>query len=59
MWLDQIVLTQDIKYLVLDETSARQLWEILKRKYLTKSIESRAAEEQVVRVSDEEGMLRE
>ena len=34
-------LTQDIKYLVLHETSARQLWEILERKYLTKSIESR------------------
>ena len=34
-------LTQDIKYLMLHETSARQLWEILKRKYLTKSIESR------------------
>ena len=31
-------LTQDIKYQVLHETSARQLWEILKRKYLTKSI---------------------
>ena len=34
-------LPQDIKYLVLHETSARQLWEILERKYLTKSIESR------------------
>ena len=34
-------LTQDIKYHVLYETSARQLWEILERKYLTKSIESR------------------
>ena len=34
-------LTQDIKYHVLHETSARQLWEILKKKYLTKSIESR------------------
>ena len=34
-------LTQDIKYLVLHETSARQLWEILERKYLIKSIESR------------------
>jgi len=34
-------LTQDIKYHVLYETSARQLWEILKKKYLTKSIESR------------------
>ena len=31
-------LTQDIKY---HETSARQLWEILEKKYLTKSIESR------------------
>ena len=34
-------LTQDIKYHVLHETSARQLWEILKKKYLMKSIESR------------------
>ena len=34
-------LTQDIKYLVLHETSAMQLWEILERKHLTKSIESR------------------
>jgi len=29
-------LTQDIKYHVLYETSARQLWEILMKKYLTK-----------------------
>ena len=34
-------LTQDIKYHVLHETSARQLWENLEKKYLTKSIESR------------------
>ena len=34
-------LTQDIKYHVLHETSVRQLWEILKKKYPTKSIESR------------------
>ena len=34
-------LTQDIKYHVLHETFARQLWEILEKKYLTKSIESR------------------
>ena len=34
-------LTQDIKYHVLHETSARQLREILEKKYLTKSIESR------------------
>jgi len=33
-------LIQDIKYHVLHETSARQLWEILEKKYLTKSIES-------------------
>jgi len=31
-------LTQDIKYHVIYETSARQIWEILERKYLTKSI---------------------
>jgi len=34
-------LTQDIKYHVPHETSARQLWEILEKKYLTKSIETR------------------
>ena len=34
-------MTQDIKYHVLHETSARQLWEILEKKYLTKSVESR------------------
>ena len=34
-------LTQDIKCHVLHETSARQLWEILEKEYLTKSIESR------------------
>ena len=34
-------LIQDIKYHVLHKTSARQLWEILEKKYLTKSIESR------------------
>ena len=33
-------LTQDIKYHVLHETSASYLWEILEKKYLTKSIES-------------------
>jgi len=34
-------LTQDIKYHMSHETSARQLWEILEKKYLTKSIELR------------------
>ena len=34
-------LTQDIKYHVLYETSARKIWEILEKKYLTKSIETR------------------
>lgn len=34
-------LTQDIKYHVIAETSARRLWEILEGKYLTKSVESR------------------
>jgi len=33
-------LTQDIKYHVLHKTFARQLWEILEKKYLTKSTES-------------------
>ena len=32
-------LTQDIKYHVSHETSVRQLWEILEKKYLTKSID--------------------
>jgi len=32
-------LTLDIKYHVLYEISARQLWEILEKKYLTKNIE--------------------
>ena len=39
--LTRSCLTQDIKYHVLHETSARHLWEILEKKYLTKSIESR------------------
>ena len=34
-------LTQDIKYNVLHETSTRQPWEILEKRYLTKSVESR------------------
>jgi len=34
-------LTQDVKYHVLYEISARQLGEILEKKYLTKSIKSR------------------
>ena len=34
-------LTQDMEYNVLYETSARKIWEIFKKKYLTKSIESR------------------
>ena len=34
-------LTQDFQYHVLHETSAKQLWEILEKKYLTKIIESR------------------
>jgi len=33
-------LAQDIKYHMLHETSTRQLWEILEKKYLTKIIES-------------------
>ena len=34
-------LTEDIKYHVLHVTSTRQLWEILQKKYLTKSVELR------------------
>ena len=33
-------LTQDIKYHVMIETSAKKIWEILEGKYLTKSIEN-------------------
>jgi len=33
-------LIQDIKYHVLHETFGKQLWEILKKKYLTKNVES-------------------
>ena len=31
-------LTQDLKYHVMNETSARKIWEILEGKYLTKSV---------------------
>ena len=41
MWLDQVLFDTRIKYHVLHETSVRQLWEILEKKYLTKSVESR------------------
>jgi len=34
-------LTQDLKYQVMNETSVRKIWEILKGKYLTKSVENR------------------
>ena len=34
-------LIQDIKYHVLYEMSAKKMWEILEKKYLPKSIESR------------------
>ena len=51
-------LTQDIKYQVLHETSARQLWEILEKKYLTKSIESRLQLKRAIWVSDAERILR-
>ena len=33
-------LIQDIKYYMMYETSARKFWEIIEKKYLTKSIES-------------------
>ena len=33
-------LTQDLKYNVMDETSARKIWEMLAEKYLTKSVEN-------------------
>ena len=41
MWFDQVLFDTNHQYHVLHETSARQLWEILEKKYLTKSIESR------------------
>ena len=34
-------LTQDLKYDVMNETSAKSIWEILTSKYLTKSVENR------------------
>ena len=34
-------LTQDIKYHVIYKTSAMKMWEILEKKYMTKSIRSR------------------
>ena len=34
-------LTQDLKYDVINETSAKKIWEILESKYLTKSVENR------------------
>ena len=39
--LIKFCLTQDVKYYVLYETSARKIWEIFEKKYLTKSIEIR------------------
>jgi len=33
-------LTQDIKYHMMNETSAKKIWEIFKSKYLTKSTEN-------------------
>ena len=41
VWFDRSCLTQDIKYHVLHETSARQLRKILEKKYRAKSVESR------------------
>ena len=34
-------LTQDIKYHVMNETSAKKIWDTLEDNYLTKSIENR------------------
>ena len=34
-------LTEDLKYDVMNETSARKIWEVLAEKYLTKSVENR------------------
>ena len=34
-------LTQDLKYDVMNETSAKKIWEVLEGKYLTKSVENR------------------
>jgi len=33
-------LTQDIKYFVMKEISAKKIWEVLESKYLTKSIDN-------------------
>ena len=37
--MNKSCLTQDIKYHVLYGTSTRKMWDILEKKYLTKSIE--------------------
>ena len=51
-------LTQDIKYHVLHETSARQLWDILEKKYLTKSVKWRLQlKSKLYRFSDTKRML--
>jgi len=34
-------LSQDIKYNVMNETSAKKIWEIFESKYLTKSVKNR------------------
>jgi len=41
VWHHYVLLTQDLKYDEMNETSAKSIWEILARKYLTKSVENR------------------
>ena len=51
-------LIQDIKDHVLHETSIRQLWEILEKKYLTKNIDfAITVEEEALSLPDEERTL--
>ena len=49
--------TQDIKYHVLYETSAINMWEILEKKYLTEYRVSTASKEEALSLPVEEGTL--
>jgi len=50
-------LIQDIEYHVLYETSARKLWEILEKKYLTESINAITTEQEALLLSVKERTL--
>ena len=46
-------MTQDIEYHVLYKTSAKKLWEILEKKYLTESIDAITTKEALPLSTDE------